>query len=329
MNQELLEILKCPKTGENLLLENPSYEGNLIKSGILVSEQSKNKYEINNFIPRFVPISNYADNFGFQWNHFSNTQLDSNSGHPISSNRFWKATEWKPEEMKGKWILDIGCGSGRFAEIALSSECNLVALDYSNAVDACLKNLKHYPNLHVVQGNVYELPFKKEAFSFVYSLGVLQHTPDVKKSFFCSLPYLKVGGMISVDFYEKTWKALLLPKFWLRPITKRINKSSLFNFLQKIVPILLSISIFLEKIHFLGSLLKRTVPVANYHGILPLSKEQLYEWALLDTFDWLSPEYDNPQDENTVRSWFEEAGLLNIKIHRVSHLVANGIKSDK
>ncbi len=328
MNQELLKILRCPKTGENLLIENQVCEGNEIKFGTLVSEHTKYRYKIHNYIPRFVSDTNYADNFGFQWNHFSKTQLDSNSGHPISYNRFWKATEWKPEAMKGKWVLDIGCGSGRFAEIALSSGCNLVALDYSNAIDACYKNLKNHPNLHVVQGSVYELPFEKETFSYIYSLGVLQHTPDVKKSFFSSLPYLKAGGEISVDFYEKSWKAILLPKFWLRPITKRMNKSTLFNILQLLVPILLPMSLLLGKIPVFGSLLKRTVPVANYYGILPLSKEQLYEWALLDTFDWLSPEYDNPQSEKAVRSWFLEAGLLNIKVHMVSHLVANGKKPD-
>ena len=37
-----------------------------------------------------------------------------------------------------------------FAEIALSSGANVVALDYSSAVNACYLNLKEHPNLHVV-----------------------------------------------------------------------------------------------------------------------------------------------------------------------------------
>jgi len=59
----------------------------------------------------------------------------------------------------------------------------MMALDYLSAVDACYANLKDHPNLHVVQGDIYELPFAKGAFSFIYSLGVLQHTPDVAKVF--------------------------------------------------------------------------------------------------------------------------------------------------
>ena len=37
---------------------------------------------------------------------------------------------------EGKWVLDAGCGMGRFAEIALKIGAQVVALDYSNAVDA-------------------------------------------------------------------------------------------------------------------------------------------------------------------------------------------------
>jgi SAM-dependent methyltransferase len=85
--------------------------------------------------------------------------------------------------MKGKWVLDAGCGSGRFAEIALATGANVVALDYSSAIDACWNKLKENPNLYVVQSNIYEAPFAPNSFDYVYCLRVLHHTPDVKKTF--------------------------------------------------------------------------------------------------------------------------------------------------
>ena len=196
MQIELLEILRCPKTGQKLVAKNCEYIENQIISGMLVSEGGKNEYPIRQYIPRFVPETNYADNFGMQWNMFSKTQLDSNSGHSISSDRFWQATGWAPTDLKGKWVLDAGCGAGRFAEVALKAGANVVALDYSSAVDACFANLKQYPNLHVVQGDIYALPFQKEAFPFVYSLGVLQHTPQVTKSFESLPPMVSKGGKL-------------------------------------------------------------------------------------------------------------------------------------
>jgi uncharacterized protein YbaR (Trm112 family) len=159
MKRELLGRLRCPNTGQSLMLETQESDGNAIESGWLVSMDGQYRYPIRNGIPRFVAESNYADNFGMQWNHFHQTQLDSYSGHPISTDRFWAATGWRAEDMKDQWVLDAGCGAGRFAEVALNAGAKVVALDYSSAVDACYANLKHHPNLHVVQGDIYALPF--------------------------------------------------------------------------------------------------------------------------------------------------------------------------
>ena len=214
-----------------------------------------------------------------QWNHFRKTQLDSYSGQSISSDRFWMATGWTKEEVEGKWILDVGCGSGRFAEVALEAGAKVVAIDYSSAVDACYQNLNHYSNKYIVQADIYKLPFREGVFNYVYSLGVLQHTPDVFGAFLSLPPMLEPGGKICVDYYEKTWKSIMLPKYFLRPITKNIPKPFLFKILQILIPYLLSFSKLISSIPFIGLYLKRLIPVANYYGILPLDKEQHLEWS--------------------------------------------------
>lgn len=148
MKIELLEFLRCPKSGQRLLLEQDNNQGQEIQTGWLVSEDGQFRYPVQKGIPRFVPESNYADNFGMQWNHFSQTQLDGFSGQPISENRFWEATDWSQSEMQDKWVLDVGCGAGRFAEVALNAGANVVALDYSSAVDDCLLyKLKKSPEI--------------------------------------------------------------------------------------------------------------------------------------------------------------------------------------
>ena len=329
MKPTLLARLRCPKSQQPLQLESGEIGESEIESGWLVSDDGQYRYPIRNGIPRFVAEGNYADNFGMQWNHFARTQLDSHSGHPISANRFWKATGWRPEDMKDQWLLDVGCGAGRFAEVALGAGAKVVALDYSIAVDACYANLKHYPNLYVVQGDIYALPFAPASFPYVYSLGVLQHTPDVAKAFAALPPIVaKAGGKLCVDYYEKSFKSALLPKYWLRPLTKRIPKAKLFGTLQRLVPVLLPFSFALGRIPFIGNLLKRLVPVANYEGILPLTETQLHEWALLDTFDWLAPEYDQPQTASMVRQWLDQSEMHRIEVLKAGHLVGRAVRGD-
>lgn len=327
MKIELLELLQSPKTSDFFTLVKDSEDDRGIIAGSLVNNATSEKYLISNSIPRFVPDSNYADNFGMQWNLFSVTQLDSHSGHPISSNRFWKSTGWTPNEIKDKWILDVGCGSGRFAEVALKAGANVVALDYSYAVDACFTNLKHYPNLHVVQGNIYEMPFKKESFDYIYSLGVLQHTPEVKKAFDALPPLLKSNGKLCVDYYAKSWKLIFEIRHWLRPVTKRIPQQKLFSILRVMVPILLPISYAISRIPLIGKYLKHLVPVVNFYDEFPyLTSEQQKEWSLLDTFDWLSPKYDNPQTRTTVKIWMDNLDFKNVEVLKLGHLVARGQK---
>ena len=176
------------------------------------------------------------------------------------------------------------------------------------------------------QGDIYALPFEPESFDFIYSLGVLQHTPDVSKAFAALPPMVVGGGRLCVDYYEKSYKSLLLPKYWLRPLTKRIEKQRLFLFLKQTVPVLLSVSRGLGRIPLLGNFLRRMIPVANYEGILPLTEIQLREWAILDTFDWLSPAYDNPQTATNVGQMMENARMQDIEVLKAGHLVGRGNK---
>lgn len=319
-NDGLLEVLRCPSSGGALrVVTDP-------KGGVIAlkSESDGKCYPVKGGIPRFVPESNYADNFGMQWKLFSHTQLDSRSGIRLSQDRFEHATKWTADRLAGRLVLDAGCGAGRFAEIALQAGAHVIALDYSTAVDACLANLRAHPRLLVVQGDIYSLPFGPGSFDFIYSLGVLQHTPDVRRAFMSLPRMLKPGGEICVDYYERWWGSALLPKYWLRPLTKRMRRDRLFRFLEAATPALLGVSDLVGRVPLAGKVLRRAIPVANYRGVHPLDEQQLREWALLDTFDWLSPAFDNPQSAETAKRWMVEAGLESVTVEKAGHLVARG-----
>jgi SAM-dependent methyltransferase len=225
-------------------------------------------------------------------------------------------------------VLDVGCGAGRFAEIALGAGANVIALDYSRAVDACHANLRAHPGLHVVQGDIYALPLRGASFPFVYSLGVLQHTPDVAKAFTALPPMLSPGGRLCVDFYQRSWRNVFTPKYWLRPVTKRMQRDRLLTRLEQLVPRLLPVSAAVGRLPLVGGALRRLVPVADYRGVLPLSDAQQVEWSVLDTFDWLAPEYDHPQTPVTLARWLAEAGLRDVEVLRAGHLVGRGTAPD-
>lgn len=324
MHHDLLNILACPSCQGVLDVAVERQHERDIESGALTCTRCGARYPIVNFVPRFVPAENYSKSFGFQWNRFRQTQLDSTTGHPITRDRFFAQSAWRPDEMAGAWTLDLGCGAGRFAEISLSTGTRLVAVDYSGAVDACRANLGPHPRLDVVQGDVYRLPFRPSSFGFVYCFGVLQHTPDVGGAFAALTAQIAPGGRIAVDLYPETPLNRVWPKYWLRPFTKNIPPERLLPKVERLVNTLWPVSLLLGRTPVIGRKLRHLLPVANYDGILPLDATQLKDWAVLDTFDMLAPAHDHPQSVETLAGWFERAGLADVEVFRRGLVIGRG-----
>jgi ubiquinone/menaquinone biosynthesis C-methylase UbiE/uncharacterized protein YbaR (Trm112 family) len=326
MKRDLLTVLSCPNCLCELALKADSEHDGEIETGILTCIKCAKTFPVVRHVPRFVSKDNYSSSFGLQWNQFRKTQLDSYSGHPISRKRFFEFTGWDAAELKGKLVLDVGCGAGRFAEIALSCGAHVVAVDYSSAVDACWENHRDKPGFQIVQADIYHLPFRPEQFDFVYCLGVLQHTPDVKASFMALNQQVRPGGRLAVDVYPKLLRNIFWSKYWIRPLTKRISSTKLFSIVRLMVMILFPISSIIIRIPLIGNKLKYGIPIVNYTGVLPLSPEQQKEWSLLDTYDMLSPAHDHPQSASTLNQWLQEAGLQNRAVFRTGFFVGRGEK---
>jgi SAM-dependent methyltransferase len=181
--------------------------------------------------------------------------------------------------------------------------------------------------MHVIQADLDALPFPSNSFDYIYCFGVLQHTPSPQNAFLALTEKLKPGGSIAVDIYPKTWRSLITPRHWLRPFTTRLPKSTLFRVIELGVPILLPVSRTLGRLPHVGGWMRKLIPVANYENVYPLTEPQILEWALLDTFDLLSPAYDNPQTSRAVHSWLNKAKLEKAEVLRMEQLVVRGRKS--
>jgi SAM-dependent methyltransferase len=327
VHESFLEILRCPGCHGRLeCFASEEIDGRVL-AGALACASCRAKYPIVAGVPRFVPSENYAGNFGLQWNRYRKTQLDSYTGLPLSRDRFLFSTGWTGADLKGRRVLDVGCGAGRFSEVALALGADVTALDYSSAVEAAAANLGPHPRFNVVQADIYAPPFAPEAFDFVYCLGVLQHTPDVRRAFLSIPPLVKRGGRVAVDVYPWFLRNVLWSKYWIRPITKRIPPDRLFPAVERMVAVLLPVSRVIARTPVVGRKLRFAIPVANHEPDFPLTPAQVHEWAVLNTYDMLAPAHDHPQRARTLRKWFEEAGLKDVRVFRKGHLIGQGRRS--
>ena len=324
MREDLLQVLAEPTTGASLSLAVTQGKGDSIETGTLTSTQTGKVFPIVGGIPRFVDSENYASSFGRQWNAFRAVQIDSQNGYAQSQYRFETETGWSDDEIKGKWMLDGGCGAGRFAEIAAKKGARIVGLDISSAVDACKKTVADYPLADVVQGSLLDPPFKKASFDFAYSIGVMQHTPDPKTAVRRFLECVKPLGRFTLTIYRRGPFTKLHSKYLVRPLTKRLPQEALLKGIEMAMPVVFPVTEKLFSIPVASKLFRFMIPVANYVERTDMTREDRYQEAVLDTFDMLSPAYDLPMTAQEVESVLRDLKAHSWSIPKDSALLVRG-----
>jgi SAM-dependent methyltransferase len=285
----------------------------LVQAGPDALRSSQRSFPVVRGVPRLCEQDNYTDNFGLQWNAFASTQIDAElGGIKPSERRLFSETGWDPDALDGLDILEVGSGAGRFSRVLLErTKANLYSVDYSTAVDANMAtNGAVAPaRFHLFQASIYELPFAEASFDKVLCLGVLQHTPDFAASVRSLIAMAKPGGEIVVDFYPiNGFWTKLHAKYLLRPLTKRMSRQRLLGLIDRNADWLIVLSKAMRKVGL--NVLTRFLPICDIRGTVPpgLTEKQLREWVVLDTFDMLAPEYDNPQRISSVERMFRDSG---------------------
>jgi SAM-dependent methyltransferase len=334
LRRDHIEYLACPTcAGTLILLRVDGERDGRVERGILGCTSCGAGFAVSGFVPRFVSQDNYTASFGYQWNLHASTQLDSRTGVAISRNRFFRETRWQAD-LTRQTILELGGGAGRFTEAAADTGAMVVSVDYSAAVDANVAANGARPNVLVVQGDIYALPVQRSSFDKVFCFGVLQHTPDVRQAFLALPPCLRPGGELVVDAYARDawYMQLAKTRYWVRPLTRRVPAPILYRVVRGYVRVLWPVSSLIHRLVRRPTLARRLSQVlllADYRGTLPLrSEDQFREWAVLDTFDMLSPRYDSPQSVADIESFFHDADLLCIEVRRTGDgIVARGRRS--
>src|ERR1700690_2259030 len=254
---DLQAILRCLNCGGKLEAD---------QSGGFVCPACKRAYPNVNGIARFVDTQHYAASFGFQWHRYQKTQLDHDEIRESDQNFRWK-TALRPEELKGKLVLDVGCGMGRFAEVATSWGARVVGIDLSAAAEVAAKNLADR-DFVAMQADVFALPFAPESFDVIYSIGVLHHTPDCEAALKALEKYLKPGGLLVVGLYNGYNKWYRFSDFWRR-YTHKMKPQTLHRVLKVAVPFFYNLEQGMRRVPLVGS------PVAGVvHHVFPVNRQK-------------------------------------------------------
>jgi len=301
MKRDAVRFLVCPTCKGELAIGIQYAEGKEIMQGSLSCAACPATYPTRDGVPRFVADDAYASSFGRQWNWFRAVQIDSLNGTKESETTLYATTGWEAADYEGRLVLDAGAGAGRFAEIVANKGGEVVGVDLSRAVDAAFVTMGRRERFHLIQADLFHLPFRDATFDLAYSIGVLHHTPEPRAAFERVAAAVKKGGGLAVYLYAGYGPRLARANSDLvRSVTTRLPHLLMFWLCSLAVP-----AHYVYRLPVVGRVLR---------FFLSISQHPNWRWRWLDTFDWYTPRYQWKFLYPEVTRWFRACGFTDISV---------------
>lgn len=232
MRERLLEFIVCPRCRGTLRTVAFRGEGAEVVEGKLVCEACAGAFPVIDGIPRLLgpdllaPLGGRHPDFFARHpeflrgtpsspdpladtlESFTRQRLDLDLPGPELAEQWHRNLQRNLgdalvlDELRGRRILDVGCGFGRHCYAASDHGAEVVGIDLSGGVEVAYRNTRDRPNVHVVQCDVHDRPFRDGLFDVVWSFGVLHHMPDPAAGFRALVDFARPdGGLVAIWVY--------------------------------------------------------------------------------------------------------------------------------
>jgi ubiquinone/menaquinone biosynthesis C-methylase UbiE/uncharacterized protein YbaR (Trm112 family) len=240
--------------------------------------------------------------FGLQWTLFQegdHTWFKDDAG--LRKQEFLFNLDTTAEELQGKTMLDAGCGNGELTRAIAEYGLEIVAMDFSRSVEQARQRLfdQGFPvshRVHYLQGNVLELPLRRQSFDLVHSSGVLHHTPSTERAFRSVSQAPRPGGKLYVQLYRRRPTWIHLVNAGLRSVTTRMPMELLYRLCHAATPVHAALS---RLMHFLRG--------------EPAPPRATARERAVQMFDNYSPRYQYRHTVPEILELFRSAGYESLK----------------
>jgi len=228
--------------------------------------------------------------FAQEWNlHQYETDKTWNLGAEHLLDRFCTETAETRESLKGKWILDAGCGHGQMNIEMAKAGIQVIGMDFSLSVERAFHQNDQI-HAHFIQADVEFPPLPFQFFDIVHSSGVLIHTQRTELSFSSLDPCVKPGGKFSVWAYQP-------------------RKDVIHNLMNRFRSVSSLLPVRLQYFLYAITLLPVSFVVKRWKG-----NSQNIREMMVDILDWCSPRYRWEHEKSDVESWFAKRNYSEVQL---------------
>jgi SAM-dependent methyltransferase len=319
MRPGLVSLLRCPSCAATLT-STLSRDGSM---GAVTCTDCGLKAPIRDGIPRFVDVPEDETarrtqaSFGYEWTHFN----DWKKSGTTNFDDYFQGIDLVA--LAGRVVLDAGCGMGRHAIQMAKVAGQVVAVDFSRAIDQTSRNASNLSNVDCVQADLLALPLADGSFDFVYSMGVLHHLAETERALAGLIRKVRPGGRVRVYLY---WKGHGLKGLALATVAaiRRVTTRTPFAILRTACYVL-SVGLYVAVVMPYRALSALGV---SGHKTWPLFVYSKYPFNVLynDQFDRFSAPIEKRYDADEVRRLLEDAGLTDVSIRACFGWIAEGTK---
>lgn len=251
-----------------------------------------------------------VDGFGEEWAAFDQTDLPAAEQRRIFDDYFsiFPFSDLPPQA-EG---FDLGCGSGRWADLMARRVGRLHCIDPSEkALSVARRRLESRDNVTFHEAGVDNMPLSDESQDFGYSLGVLHHIPDTQAALGDCVAKLKRGAPFLVYlYYSFDNKPLWFRSIWLMSDHVRKVIARLPFAARKACTTVLAATVYwpLTRLALLGDRLGFDV------GNLPLSPYRHYSFYTMrtDALDRFGTRLEQRFTQDDIKAMMERSGLTDV-----------------
>lgn len=330
MRTTVLDVLASPTDGSPLTLRDENIADGEVLEGILASSDGRT-FPIRDGVPRMASVLESADEqadtrttFGAKWSTITDEERAQLAGfqHRWFEQRFGYGDEAGLTRAieDAEWIIDAGTGPGiQAARLARIARGQVVGMDLSESVVRARRSYAtDRTNLHYVQGDILNAPFRRRSFDLVVADQVLHHTPDCRRAFHSMAELVRPGGELATYIYRVKPLLRELADEHVRRVSTRMSVDDCMEFSEQVTELGRELS-------RLGATitLRKGIPLLGLepgtHDVQRLVywtffkcfwNEELGEGVSnLVNFDWYHPPYASRHTEDEVLGWCRDANL--------------------